>query len=738
MFQDTPNKRRETTFYDLINTLRRKTWLVLLCLCGVLAPIIYYNQTSPPVYEAEASIVFEETKEPIPTFDFSQALYRKSFITNQIEEIKSRTLSEEVANALPESVMRTFKIPNLHLSYGFTREKFVARRIRRSISAEPVRDTDIIKIKTQANDPMFAAIIANTVTDVLKERRLKIKREEISGVRKFIEVQLETVREQLLKAEQNLRDFKEKNRVTSLDQESEELLRRMTEAEVLYNEAKTEREKTGQRLDYVHKKIAEQRKEIVPSITGITSPWAHKLKSQLVELEVQYSTLQIQDYPEDHPQLIRLKEQIDQTKQSLTKEMLKIAEGENIIEPLSQIQNFLEESVSLGVDLHTYRAKEDALKKIVDGYDKKLQTLPEKELQLAQLTRAREVNNSIYMMLMERGEEARITEAGKISNIRVIDLAEPPELPVRPRKRLNLILGIIVGLTVGIGLAFFTESLDTSLKTIEDVEGLTSLPVLGLIPTIKKKGKAEDGRNRVSDYQRILIGSQSHLIAPYQSVCMNMRLSSPDKPLKTLLVTSPGPKEGKTVTTANLGIASARLGTKTLLIDADLRRPMLNRLFDEPKEPGLTDVLIESTKLSSAIHKTEVDNLWVMTCGTSAPNPVELISSQRMKSLLKELEGKFDLILVDSPPTIAVADSVVLGTETDGVTLVIQSGKTSKDAIVRTKALLENVNSKIVGAVLNNVHVEHLYGRYGHYNYYYRYYTHEGKRTRKRERRKKT
>jgi len=737
MFQDTQNKRRETTFYDLINTLSRKKWLVLLCLCGVLAPIIYYNQTAPPVYEAEASIVFEETKEPIPAFDFSQVLYRKSFITNQIEEIKSRTLSEEVANALPESVMRTFKIPNPHLPYGLTKEKFVARRIRRSISAEPVRDTDIIKIKTQANDPMFAAIIANTVTDVLKERRLKIKREEISGVRKFIEVQLETVREQLLKAEQNLRDFKEKNRVTSLDQESEELLRRMTEAEVLYNEAKTEREKTGQRLDYVHKKIAEQRKEIVPSITGITSPWAHRLKSQLVELEVQYSTLQIQDYPQDHPQLIRLKEQIDQTKQSLTKEMLKIAEGENIIEPLSQIQNFLEESVSLGVDLHTYRAKEDALKKIVDSYDKKLQTLPEKELQLAQLTRAREVNNSIYMMLMERGEEARITEAGKISNIRVIDLAEPSEFPIRPRKRLNLILGIIVGLTVGIGLAFFTESLDTSLKTIEDVEGLISLPVLGLIPTMKKKGKAEDGRNQVSDHQRILIGSQSHLTAPYQSVCMNIRLSSPDKPLKTLLVTSPGPKEGKSVTTANLGIASARLGTKTLLIDADLRRPMLNRLFDEPKEPGLTDVLIESTKLSSAIHKTEVDNLWVITCGTSAPNPVELISSQRMKNLLKELEEKFDLILLDSPPTIAVADSVVLGTETDGVTLVIESGKTSKDAILRTKALLENVNSKIVGAVLNNVQVEHLYGRYGHYNYYYRYYTHEGTRTRKRERRKK-
>ena len=739
MRQITPTikKSKQITFYDLANTLRRKKWLLMLCLCGVLAPIVYYNQTTAPVYEAETSIVFEEAREVMPAFDFSGAISRKSFITNQIEEIKSRTLSEEVAIALPLTVTEQFNIPN-PLPPGFTREKLVARRIRKKISAEPVRDADIIKVKVQATDPVSAASIANTVSDVLKKRRLKVKREEISGVREFIKAQLKIVGEQLLNAEQALKDYKEENKVTYLDQESKEILRRMTEAEVLYNQAKADRQQTDQRLSYVHRKIAEQRQAIVPSITDITSPWAQQLKQQLVDLEVQHTTLLVQDYAEDHPQVAKLKEQIEHTRRCLSEEMLKIAEGQNIIEPLSQIEDFLKESVSLGVDFHTYRARESALRKIVDGYDKKLQALPEKELQLAQLTRAREVNNKTYMMLLEKGEEARITEAAKISDIRVIDPAEPPELPVKPKKTLNLILGIIVGLTVGVGLAFFTESLDTSLKTGEDVERATGLPTLGLIPTIKEKGRFKDETARLAAHLVSSHGPKSAAAEAYRSLRTNMQFTGPDKSLETLLITSAGPKEGKTLTVANLGITAAQFGAKTLLIDSDLRRPMLHRLFGISKEPGLTDVLIESAELHATIHQTEVQNLWVLTCGTLPPDPAELLASQKMKQLLLQLRGEFHTIILDSPPVIAVTDAVVLGTEVDGVAMVIRSGEASEDGVLRAKTLLENVNAKIFGAILNNVHVENLYGRYGYYYRYSYYYTHEGKKVSKRERKRKT
>lgn len=733
----TTTKHKQTTFYDLIQTLRRKKWLVILCLCGVLCPIIYYNQTTPPVFEAATSIVFEETREVMPAFDLSGTIYRRSFMINQIEEIKSRTLSEEVVKALPITVTEKLKVSN-PLPPGISKEELIVRKIRGAISAEPVRDADIIKVRVEARDPVSAAIIANTVSDVLRERRLKVKREEVSGVREFIETQLTIIGEQLRGAEQALKNFKEANRVTYLDQESQEILRRMTEAEVLYNKAQADRRETDQRLSYVLAKIAEQRKEIVPSITDITSPWALKLKQQLVNLEVQYTTLRVQDYPPDHPQVIQLKDQIQQTKQYLTEEMLKIAEGENTIEPLSQIQNFLEESVALGVDLQSYRAREDALRKIVHSYDRELQSLPEKELQLAQLTRSKEVNDRTYMMLLEKGEEARITEAAKISDIRVIDPAVPPESPVRPRKTMNLALGIMLGLTVGMGLAFFSESLDASLKTVEDVEDAIGLPTLGLIPTIQERHQYKDDGSQMAAHLITFHGPKSAASEAYRSLRTNIQFVGPDKPLDTLLVTSAGPKEGKTLTVANLGITIARFGTKTLLIDSDLRRPMLHRLFGTSKVPGLTDVLIGDGQVHDIIHKTEVDNLWVLTSGTLPPDPAELLGSQSMRQLLLQLRSEFHIILLDSPPVIAVTDAAVLGTEAHGVAMVIQSGKTTEDAALRAKTLLENVNAKIFGTVLNNVPTENLYGRYGYYYRYSYYYTSEGKKKRKRERRKKS
>jgi len=728
---------RQATFLDFARALRRRKWLIPLCLCLMLGPVMYYNHTTPPVYEAETIIVFEENREIVPAVGIPRNMYGRSIITNQIQEIISRTLSEEVAGALPSWVIDGYLVPDGSPSM-MDREMLAARHIRQQISAKPVRDADIISVKVRAGDPVAAATIANTVSQVLRERRLQVKREESSGLRQFVESQIEIVGQQLESVEHSLRDFKEANRVTYLDQESQEILRRMTEAEVLYNRAKAERMETDQRLDYVLRKIAEQRQEIVPAITDITSPWTQKLKEQLVDLEVQYTTLLVQDYPPDHPQVVNLKQQIEHTKESLTEEMLKVAQGKNLIEPLSQIESFLEESVMLGVDYHAFKARESALGKIVESYDRKLESLPEKEMQLAQLTRTKEVNNRTYMMLLERAEEARINEAAKISDIRIIDPAVPPESPVRPRKAVNIILGIVLGSAAGIGLAIFLESLDTSVKTSEDVEQVIGLSTLGMIPAIKGKRDEKDGETGASDQLVSLQGPKSAAAEAYRSLRTNLQFADMDRPLGTLLITSALPREGKTLTAANLGITIAQLGAKTLLIDADLRRPMLHRLFGRINEPGLADVLIESVDMHSAIQKTEIPNLWLLPSGTILPDPAELLASQKMKELLFLLKGEFHTIVFDTPPVIAVTDAALLSTEVDGVALVVQSGKTEEAAVRQAKELLQRVNARIFGVVLNNVQMERIYGRHGYYYRYSSYYTQQGKKVRRRERRKKT
>ncbi len=723
---------KELNFSDFINALLRRRRIAITCLLGVVVATILFNQFSPKIYEAETTIVFEETKEPIPTFDFSQALSQKSFIQNQIEEIKSRTLSEEVVNTLSDEIINTFKIPDKLLK-NYTKEEIIASTIRKNISVLSTVNSDVIKIKIRLHNSLSATVVVNAIANVLKEGCLRVKTEEVSSMRKFIEKQLVVFEDQLQVVELNLKEFKEKNSVTLLDEESKEILKRITEAEVAYNQACSERKSAEHRLSYIEKRLAEQKTALVPSIAEIANPWAKKLKQKLIDMEVQYSILKVQNYSEDHPKILKLKEQILQTKRNLKDEMLKIVNGERIIDPLSELQNLLQEMIALEINLETYKAKENALNKTVGIYNKKLRVLPEKEYNLSQLLRAREVNAKIYTMLLEKHEEARITEAGKISNIRVIDIAKTPKFPIKPRKKLNLAIGLIIGVMLSIGLTMFFEYMDTSLKTVEDVERDINLTVLGSIPMIRKKGKSEEA-GQATSHLATNLPLKSHAMEAYRSLRTNIQFTDPDKPLNTILFTSAGPGEGKTLTVSNLGIVLALSGVKTLLIDCDLRRPVLHKLFQESKEPGVVNVLVGQSEAQSVIHETKIENLYIMTCGAIPPNPAEMLGSQRMKDLLEELKKKFDIVIVDAPPVIAVTDPVVLSSEVDGVILVIKSGSTSSGAVLRAKSLLKNnVNARIVGAVLNNVWIEGIYGRYGYYHHYAYYYTSEGEKKKRRK-----
>ena len=728
----TPNlpqqRPSQAALYDFLFVLRRKKWLILLCLAGVLAPIVYHNQTALPVYQAGTMVIFEESKQPISTFDLSSAFQRRSFITNQIEEIRSRTLSEEVARFLPEETVAKFSFPD-PLPPKFDRVAFTASKIREGLSTQTVRESDIIKISIQGNDPEVCSIVANTVAEVMKLRSVEVRREEIRSVRDFVEEQLSIFSDQLRKAEESLKTFKEENRVTSLNEESREILERITGAETLYNRERANRGATERQLAYVQEKLREQREKVVPSIVEITSSWARKLKDELIDLEVQYTTLQVQGYPGNHVKMVELRGKIDQTKESLTQEVLKIADGENMLDPLSEIPRLLQQSISLQADLEAYRSKEDALKAIIGTYDQALGTLPEKELRLAQLVRARDVNDRIYIMLLEKREEARITEAGKISNLRVIDPAVVPSSPIKPRKRMNLLLGLIAGMIVGVGLAIFTESLDTSLRTIEDVEQSVKMAVLGSIPSIRVRRGEGRGDEVVRISARLVTqnDSKSSVAEAYRSLRTNIQFSSPDKPLRVLMVTSAAPKEGKSTTVANLAITMAQQGTRTLLVDTDLRRPVLHRLFGQDREPGLINVLAGSAEIDDVIRETDVKNLYLLTCGILPPNPSEMVGSERMKALLEQLKATYDIVLMDSPPTIAVTDAMVLGSEVDAVCLMIHSGNTSQDTVLRAKTLLENVKANVIGAVLNDVDVESLYGSYGYYYYYHYTSSHEEK-----------
>jgi len=452
----------------------------------------------------------------------------------------------------------------------------------------------------------------------------------------------------------------------------------------------------------------------------------------MAELEAMRAEYVSQGVDETHPKMQQILNRIKETKNKLIAETTQLVSSNlTVKDPLAYSQDLLGNILSLEIEIQSLAAKADGLQRIVNRYSAKMNQLPDKSLRLARLERSTKVGENIFLMLKEKYEESRIKEAGQTGNVRIIDKAIPPESPIKPKKRLNIILGALLGLVLGGGMALMLESLDTSVRSIEDVEAL-GLSVLGHVPKIKnpekhrQRTKSSDSPldpevRKVASTLLMHFAPKSPVSESYRTLRTNIQFSNLDHTPQTILITSPGPGEGKSTTVANLAVTFSQMGTKTLLIDADFRRPILHSLFGIEKEPGITNYLAGKIHLEGVIRKTPVENLDLVTCGVIPPNPSELLASQRMKEFIAELKNRYQMILFDTPPVIVVTDAMVLGVLLDGVVLVASSGQTSQAGLDRAKTILENVNAKVMGAVLNKIEAKHSYGSY-HYYYYYHYY----------------
>jgi capsular exopolysaccharide synthesis family protein len=348
----------------------------------------------------------------------------------------------------------------------------------------------------------------------------------------------------------------------------------------------------------------------------------------------------------------------------------------------------------------------------------RLLELNEKAIQYNILRRDVESNQGLYDLMLTRMKETSVAGPLEVNNIRIVDLAEVPKRPAKPRIKLNIALAMVMGLTLGVGLAFFQEYLDNTVKTPEDIERYIQLPFLGFIPSSRAEAKGPIETDLISYYN-----PKSTIAEAYRSIRTGITFSSAvdkDKPVKSILVTSAGPQEGKTTNLINLGITMSGAGDRVLLVDSDMRRPRIHKTFKLDNTLGLTNFLVGNADLDTVVKKTEIPNLSVVTCGPIPPNPAELIGSEKMKEFIKLSRERFDRILFDSPPIIAVTDAVILATMVDGVIQIIQCERTACDIILNGKQKLMDVNARILGTLLNDVHVEK--GGYYYYHYYHYYY----------------
>lgn len=356
------------------------------------------------------------------------------------------------------------------------------------------------------------------------------------------------------------------------------------------------------------------------------------------------------------------------------------------------------------------------------------------------LSRSAQINEELYQILLKKLQELNITSNISAFNVRVIELAKASSRPVRPNKRLNTMIGILMGVVMGTGLAFFREYLDVTIKTVEDLKGF-NLAVLGLIPCMEKikpksafealrerffkKQLTDIGKNVVKDelsFHVHRLASREEIDAPigeaYRTLRTNLQFVQLDRPLKKLLITSSIRGEGKTTTAVNLGIILAQTGKKVLIIDTDLRRPRIHKAFEKEREVGLTNILLGESSFEDVTLATDVDNLTILPSGPLPPNPAELVANDKMKNLIKYIESKYDIIIFDSPPLIAVTDAALLATEVDAVLMIVEADALPRDLLRQGLERLSNVKANIVGSVLNNVNLQ----RGSYYYYYYRYY----------------
>jgi tyrosine-protein kinase Etk/Wzc len=731
-------------FYRIIYTGR---WYILVTMIAAVWFTIYLNGVLEPVYEATATLMVKNVgiQENIFT---GQDLTPHYNMEDQIQLLKSRRLALKVVETLASSPYA----PQLSIlgndSVRYPPEKS-ARLLNRALSIRFIRNSNFIHVSVSASTPFEAQYLTNAVAQEFYRQNVDFSKIQFSELSEFLDDQLSKVTAKLREAEEALTQFKEKNKVAVLSKETELLVTSITEIKSQLNSIQIDIRGNEEELNNLRSQYLHGKSTIVEDVAKLSTPVIEELLAQITDKQTLIANLQTKSDEPGSREIIRKTEQeIRQIKESLARETRKLAEsGDYAGDPIQNMQELFDRIIELEVANKTLEARRQALESVVQAYEAKLEELPATSLQLARLERDRELNEKIYTMLTEKQEETQILSAGKIGTVQIIDLATAPEKPVKPNRRLNIILAVILGLLLGLGISFLRFLLDTRIRTSEDLNRLGIEP-LGVIPFIDsqkinrelhslKTDLSEVEKRRVSQKLITHFAPRSSISEAYRTLRTNVLYHQNHENPRVILLTSSTIQEGKTLTSCNLAVVLAQTGERVLLIDADMRRPSAHQVLHVSRAVGLSNLLQGSVTREQAIQHSDIINLDVLPAGEIPPNPSELLASPVMTQLLATLRDEYDRIVVDTPPVVPVTDAAVMARLADVYLLVMASGKVHRREVRTALMNLSHVRAPIIGGVLNSLDIRRLYGSYYYYYYYYNYYYYYGtdkKKTRRKKR----
>jgi tyrosine-protein kinase Etk/Wzc len=559
-------------------------------------------------------------------------------------------------------------------------------------AVEMGKGTNILRLSYQDPSPARARDIANALAQAYQGQSVSSKTREAGKTVDFINQQLSGLKTALDQTEQDLQEYKVESGLVTLGPEGGSLIQKLVSLEQQKADLSLKRKRLDYAVDEVRRALRQGQSYNPTVIDSI--PLSRETAARLAELEAERKSL-LGDFTEAHPAVLGIQQQIRKAQEAL----------------LSAYQAGLKDLQLAEGDLATTLA----------GFEQQLEGIPQAELELAKRTRVNKVNAELYTFLLQKQQEARIAQASTLSGVEIIDPAFTPKWPIKPNKRKNLLLGLVLGLMLGVGVAFFLDYLDDTVKDAEEVRQQLGLPVLGIVPRIAADSK-DQGAMLISR-----LAPKSPPVEAFRALRTGLHFAAARDQRKILMVTSSLPNEGKTTISANMAVVLAQTGSRVLLLGCDLRNPGLYDMFGTARAPGLTDVLTGGAK--NYVHRVPGTTLDLINAGTVPPNPAELLGSERMKKFLAYVRERYDYVVIDAPPVLPVTDAQILSQLVDDVMIVVEPCRVPRKAARRMVETLRAVEAHIIGVALNDKSGKGFkyYGNYGYYGHkYYGSYYGEG------------
>jgi succinoglycan biosynthesis transport protein ExoP len=717
---------REPHLLDYLIVLRKHQWLILTFLLTVVTVVTIASFKMKPVYQATARVeVDRESQNNLQFQDqngYDSYMDSEDYIETQTKILESETLALQTIKSLDLGHYPEFggtgAASNFTQGTDASKRPAILGAFLGSLSVKRVPNSNLVEVTFEAQDPALAAAVANAHLQNYIEQNFRSKYDATTQASTWLSAELEDLRSRVEKSEDARIAYQRANQIWQVDEKQDITTQKLDDLSKAVTEAQT----ALAEKEALYRMAQSGNVDALPAARD--SVVIQDLLRRKSDLDQQYADA-VNQYGPNFPKVQRLAAQQKEVEDDLANARKVVSQG---------IQQ-------------EYSTASSHVQLLQDALDKqKAQTndLAEKLVQYSILQHDADSNKQLYDGLLQKLKEAGITAGLRSSNIRVVDQALVPTSPVRPQKSRNILLAILVGLVGGVGLAVFREYLDNTVKSPDDIEALTGLPSLAVVPSLpglnghRERSPALPHGSAPSSGPSVELLSymqpKSQISEAFRALRTSLLLSQADHPPQVILVTSALPREGKTTAAVNLAVTLAQLGDRTLLMDSDLRKPGVRRALNLTggKESGLSSYLAGVSSLDEVIAPhPAISNLSALTTGPVPPSPADLLSSHRMREAITELRRRYKFIVIDSPPVMAATDAVILSALTDGVLLVVRSGQTPKEAFTRTRDLLSAVRCRLLGVVLNAVDSsapDYYYSyRYYPYAYGYGYGEEEGK-----------